>query len=63
VVRGCATVDRFKTHNLTYYSEQVLLIPPMDGHLFLFTSGWDDSWAAILMTHLFETSGLLNLTE
>jgi hypothetical protein len=63
VVRGCATVDQFKTHKLTYYLEQFLSIPPVDGHFFLFTSGWDDSWAAIVMAHPFQTSGLSNLTE
>jgi hypothetical protein len=63
VVRGCAKVEQFTTHNLTYYSEQFLLISPMDGHFFLFTSGWDDSSAAILMAHLFQTSGLLHLTK
>jgi hypothetical protein len=63
VVRGCATFDQFKTHNLTYYLEQFLLIPPVDGHFFLLISGWDDSWAAILMAHPFQTSGLLVLTE
>jgi hypothetical protein len=25
---GCATVDQFKTHNLTYYLEQFILTPP-----------------------------------
>ena len=63
MVRGCATFDQFTTHNLTYYLEHFLLISPMDGHFFLFLSGWDDSWAAILMAHLFQTPGLLVLTE